>query len=154
MPPSKSMTRRYKNHLKWNVYSSKVKYSRTSIYVHFCIRTFDLCTVCFLTYYSKYVLEFDIRTSLLERYVHEWTSKWSTSGEREKWTFVKQILMVHGDGPRRCPRMDIAKVHTWTLNKAPSVAPPKKKIMCKKKISVTGGNWTPVCCMEVQYLTN
>jgi uncharacterized membrane protein YoaT (DUF817 family) len=38
-------------------------YSQTSSYVHFCIRTFALRTVRFLTYYSKYVLEFDISTS-------------------------------------------------------------------------------------------
>jgi hypothetical protein len=64
--------------------------------------------------------------ALLERDVHEWTSKWSTRGERKKWTFVKHILMVHGDGPRRRPRVDISKVHAWTLHKAPSVVPPKK----------------------------
>jgi hypothetical protein len=54
-------------------------------------------------------------------------------GEREKWTFVKQILMVHGDGPRRRRRVDIAEVHVWTLCKAPGVAHPKKEIILKKK---------------------
>ncbi len=37
--------------------------SRTLIYIHFCIHTFALRIVLFLTYYLFYVLEFDICTS-------------------------------------------------------------------------------------------
>jgi hypothetical protein len=55
--------------------------------------------------------------SLLESMVHEWTLKWSTRGDREKWTFVKQVLMVHAHGPRRRPRVDIANVHAQTTHK-------------------------------------
>jgi hypothetical protein len=39
-------------------------YSQTSIYVVLYIRTFDLRTIFFKTYYSIYALKFDIRTSL------------------------------------------------------------------------------------------
>jgi hypothetical protein len=38
------------------------KLVQSLVYVHFCIHTFALRTVCFLMYYSKYVLKFDIRT--------------------------------------------------------------------------------------------
>jgi hypothetical protein len=31
--------------------------------------------------------------------------------------FVKQVLMVHAQGPRRRPRVDIAKVHAQTTHK-------------------------------------
>ncbi len=41
---------------------SLLLYSRTSIYVLLDIRTFALRTVFLLTYYSIYILEFDIRT--------------------------------------------------------------------------------------------
>ncbi len=37
-------------------------YSQTSIYVLLSLRTFDLCTILFLTNYSMNVLEFDIGT--------------------------------------------------------------------------------------------
>jgi hypothetical protein len=72
-------------------------------------------------------------TTLLERDVHEWTSKWSTRGEREKWKFVKQILMVHAHGPCRRPRVGHAKVHAWTLCKVTSVGPQKKVHYFEKK---------------------
>jgi hypothetical protein len=42
--------------------ADKIMYSGTSISVHFCICTLALRTVLFLTYYSFYVLKFDIRT--------------------------------------------------------------------------------------------
>jgi hypothetical protein len=55
--------------------------------------------------------------TLLESVVHEWTSKWSMRGDHKKWTFVKQVLMAHAHGPRRRPRVDIAKVHAQTTHK-------------------------------------
>ncbi len=76
------------------------------------------------------VRESIIDKSLLERDVHEWTSKWSTRGEREKWTFVEHILMVHGDEPRQRPRVEIAEVHAWTLHKVWS--PQKRKSDLRK----------------------
>jgi hypothetical protein len=92
--------------------------------------------------------------TLLERDVHEWTSKWSTRGQREKWTFVKQILMVHAHGPCRRPRVDIAEVHAWTLCQVTSVGHPKKNIKYFEKNIDSRGIQTPVYCMEVQCLTN
>ncbi len=50
-------------------------------------------------------------STLLERDVHGWTSKWSTRGGRKKRTFVKQILMVHARGPCRRPRVDVVQSH-------------------------------------------
>jgi hypothetical protein len=69
---------------------------------------------------------------LLETDLHEWTSKWSTRGERKKWTFVKQILVAHSNGPPRRPRVDLGEVHdevhSWTSHKVPSVDPKKNPI--------------------------
>jgi hypothetical protein len=72
--------------------------------------------------------------TLLERDVHGWTSKWSTRGERKKWTFVKQILMVHARGPCRRPRVDDAEVHASLV-----WATQKKNVHYFEKILTLGG---------------
>ncbi len=56
------------------------------------------------------------QATLLENDVHAWTLEMSTRGHRGKWTFVKQISMDLAHGPRRRPRMDIAKVHAQTTH--------------------------------------
>jgi hypothetical protein len=77
-------------------------------------------------------LMFHLLHTLLERDVHAWTLQMSTHEHRQKWTFVKQILIVHAYGPRRRPRVDIAKVHDkvhlWTSHKVPT-EDPKKEIL-------------------------
>jgi hypothetical protein len=55
---------------------------------------------------SRIVLLWVSASALLESVVHAWTLKWSTRGDHEKWTFVKQVLMVHAQG--------LADVHAWT----------------------------------------
>ncbi len=57
----------------------------------------------------------------------------------KKWTFVKQILMVHARGPCQRPRVDIAQVHAWTLCKVTSVGHPKKNVHYFEKTLTLGG---------------
>ncbi len=63
-------------------------------------------------------------------------------GERKIWTFVKQIIVVHSNGPRRRPRVDLGEVHDevhlWTSHKVTSVDPKKILFFENKSVALEG----------------
>jgi hypothetical protein len=64
--------------------------------------------------------------------------------------FFRTVELKHGE----CPRVDMAKVHTWTLCKVTTVVwDPKKKSSFLFLNIDSRGIWTPVSCMAVQCLT-
>jgi hypothetical protein len=80
-------------------------------------------------------------SSLLENNVYTWTSEMSTSGHRQKWTFVKQISMVLAHVPRQRPRMDIAQGPRVDILQTSSLHGPKKKpkpLFEKKAVALEG----------------